>query len=209
MPPSFVILDRVVWGVSAILGKLEVDRAVAGDAARVPRRRPAGDAARRSRTGVGGRSHADRPSALTRAESARYCPTRSPPSSTPAVTYSPSVRGGNVADPYKPRAPFAPWDRRELPGAVRRRGVGTAGRQLQVGRDEAVRGARRLGRHRARARREDAPRHALLQARVARRAVAQAAARAARDEPRPAHPAGQRRDGSLRRGDDRARGARA
>jgi hypothetical protein len=23
MPPSFVILDRVVWGVSAILGKLE------------------------------------------------------------------------------------------------------------------------------------------------------------------------------------------
>jgi hypothetical protein len=21
-----------------------------------------------------------------------------------------------VADPYKPRAPFAPWDRRELPG---------------------------------------------------------------------------------------------
>ena len=36
---------------------------------------------------------------------------------TPAVTYSPSVRGGNVADPHKPRAPFAPWDRRELPGA--------------------------------------------------------------------------------------------
>ena len=24
MPPSFVILDRVVWGVSAILGKLNV-----------------------------------------------------------------------------------------------------------------------------------------------------------------------------------------
>jgi hypothetical protein len=23
MPPSFVILDRVVWGVSALLGKLE------------------------------------------------------------------------------------------------------------------------------------------------------------------------------------------
>ena len=36
---------------------------------------------------------------------------------TPAVTDSPSVRGGNVADPHKPRAPFAPWDRRELPGA--------------------------------------------------------------------------------------------
>jgi predicted unusual protein kinase regulating ubiquinone biosynthesis (AarF/ABC1/UbiB family) len=26
LPPSFVILDRVVWGVSALLGKLEVDR---------------------------------------------------------------------------------------------------------------------------------------------------------------------------------------
>ena len=38
MPASFVILDRVVWGVSAILGKLDVDRAVAGDAARVPHR---------------------------------------------------------------------------------------------------------------------------------------------------------------------------
>ncbi|MEQ9162771.1 MAG: hypothetical protein RLN74_08690, partial [Ilumatobacter fluminis] len=25
MPPSFVILDRVVWGVNAILGKLEVE----------------------------------------------------------------------------------------------------------------------------------------------------------------------------------------
>jgi hypothetical protein len=24
MPPSFVILDRVVWGISAILGRLEV-----------------------------------------------------------------------------------------------------------------------------------------------------------------------------------------
>ena len=30
MPPSFVILDRVVWGVSAILGKLEASRPVAG-----------------------------------------------------------------------------------------------------------------------------------------------------------------------------------
>jgi hypothetical protein len=25
MPPSFVILDRVVWGVSALLGKLDVE----------------------------------------------------------------------------------------------------------------------------------------------------------------------------------------
>ena len=78
-------------------------------------------------------------------------------------------------------------------GPVRRRGVGAPRRQLQVGRDEAVRGARRLGRHRARARREDAPRHPLLQARLARRAVAQAPARAARDEPGPADQAGQRR----------------
>ena len=93
--------------------------------------------------------------------------------------------------------------------AVRRRGVGATRRQLQVGRDEAVRGARRLGRHRARARRQDAPRHPLLPPRLARRAVAQALARAARDEPRPAHPAGQRGDGSLRRGDDRAGGRRA
>ena len=93
-------------------------------------------------------------------------------------------------------------------GAVRRRGIGATGRQLQVGRDEAVRGTGRLGRHRARARRQDAARHALLQARVARRAVAQAAPRAARDEPRPAHPAGQRRAGPLRRGDDRAGGSR-
>ena len=55
-----------------------------------------------------------------------------------------------------PAAAFAPWDRRELPGPVRRRGVGPPGRQLQVDRDAAVRGARRLGRHRARARREAA-----------------------------------------------------
>ena len=50
MPPSFVILDRVVWGVSAILGKLEASGAVAGDAARVPRRRPAGHRPRRRRS---------------------------------------------------------------------------------------------------------------------------------------------------------------
>ena len=76
------------------------------------------------------------------------------------------------------------------PGAARfvhRRGIGSPGRQLQVDRDAAVRGARRLGRHRARARRQDAARHPLLPPRLARRAVAQAAARAARDEPRPAH----------------------
>ena len=94
-------------------------------------------------------------------------------------------------------------------GLVRRRGIGSARRQLQVGRDEAVRGAGRLGRDGARARRQDAPRHALLQARVARRAVAQAPPRAARDEPRPADAARQRRHGALRRGADRTRGAGA
>ena len=71
-------------------------------------------------------------------------------------------------------------------GLLRRRGIGPARRQLQVGRDEAVRGVGRLGRDGARARRQDAARHALLQARVARGALAQAAPRAARDEPRPA-----------------------
>ena len=83
--------------------------------------------------------------------------------------------GGSMADSKKARAPFAPWDRRELPGVVLRRGIGSSGRQLQVDRDAAVRGAGRLGRHRPRARREDAPRHALLPPRLARRAVAQAA----------------------------------
>ena len=65
-----------------------------------------------------------------------------------------------------------------------------------------------MGRHGAGARREDAPRHALLQARLARRAVAQTTARVARDEPRPADQARQRCDGPIRRGDDRARGTR-
>ena len=55
MPPSFVILDRVVWGVSAILGRLEVTRSVAGDAAGVLRRWSTGHTARRSRAGLDGR----------------------------------------------------------------------------------------------------------------------------------------------------------
>ena len=62
----------------------------------------------------------------------------------------------------KPRAAFAPWDRRELPGIFTVEETGPPGRQLQVGRDAAVRGARRLGRHRARARREDGARPAHL-----------------------------------------------
>ncbi len=59
MPPSFVILDRVVWGVSAILGKLDVSQPVAGDAARVPHRRAAGDRARRRRGGLARRAPGD------------------------------------------------------------------------------------------------------------------------------------------------------
>jgi hypothetical protein len=46
-------------------------------------------------------------------------PTRSPQRRTARVARKSSHIadiGGTVADPYKPRAPFAPWDRRELPG---------------------------------------------------------------------------------------------
>ncbi len=50
MPPSFVILDRVVWGVSAILGKLEATGPVAAHAARVHRRRRARHRPRRRRS---------------------------------------------------------------------------------------------------------------------------------------------------------------
>ena len=57
MPPSFVILDRVVWGVSAILGKLEATRPVAVDAARVHRRRRARHRPRCRRSRLGGQSH--------------------------------------------------------------------------------------------------------------------------------------------------------
>ena len=57
MPPSFVILDRVVWGVSAILGKLNVPTrggrccsSTASTARRppssAPPRRPGGSSAR-------------------------------------------------------------------------------------------------------------------------------------------------------------------
>ena len=38
-----------------------------------------------------------------------------------------------MADPKKARAAFAPWDRRELPGLVHRRGVGPAGRATTSG----------------------------------------------------------------------------
>ena len=49
MPPSFVILDRVVWGVECDPRQARGGRAVAGDAARVPHRCAAGDRARRRR----------------------------------------------------------------------------------------------------------------------------------------------------------------
>ena len=42
LPASFVILDRVVWGVSALLGKLGAEGPVAGHPGGVPPRRPAG-----------------------------------------------------------------------------------------------------------------------------------------------------------------------
>ena len=51
MPPSFVILDRVVWGVSAILGKLDVPTR-GGRCCSSTARRPAGDRARRRRGGL-------------------------------------------------------------------------------------------------------------------------------------------------------------
>ena len=47
MPPSFVILDRVVWGCQRMLGRLRGDGALAGDVARVPRRRHHRHATRR------------------------------------------------------------------------------------------------------------------------------------------------------------------
>ena len=105
------------------------------------------------------------------------------------------------------RAPFAPWDRRELPGSFDVAETARTGRQLQVDRDEAVRGARRMGRDRARARHQDATRHALLPPRLACRALAQAAARAPGDEARAADRAGQRGHGAVHHRDDRARGA--
>ena len=121
-----------------------------------------------------------------------------------------SSTGENAPDERhtKARAPFAPWDRRELPGSSRSRRP-PPGRQLQVGRDAPLRGARRLGRHRARARREAGARPAHLSPRLARRAVAQAAARAARDEPGAADPAAERRVRHVHGRGARARGARA
>ena len=67
MPPSFVILDRVVWGVSAILGQVGGDRAMAVDVARISRRWTSGHAAWRSRTGMDGDNASQHswPSALT------------------------------------------------------------------------------------------------------------------------------------------------
>ena len=52
MPPSFVILDRVVWGVERDPRQARRAQPVAGDAARVPDGRAAGDRARRRRSGL-------------------------------------------------------------------------------------------------------------------------------------------------------------
>ena len=95
-----------------------------------------------------------------------------------------------MADPKQAEGSLRALGPPGAPRRVRRRGVRPASRQLQVDRDAALRGAGRLGRHRARARREDASRHPLLPPRLARRAVAQAAARAAGDEPGAPHRAG-------------------
>ena len=105
MPPSFVILDRVVWGVSAILGRLEVTAPWRSMLLEYcdggPPATPLGEAER------------DWMSSVT----PHLTPPCSPAASPATTVRWPNVRGGNVADPHKPRAPFAPWDRRELPGA--------------------------------------------------------------------------------------------
>ena len=65
MPPSFVILDRVVWGVERAVGQARRDPAVAGDAPRVPGRRTAGDRAGCRRCPlVDGARTGDRPGGL-------------------------------------------------------------------------------------------------------------------------------------------------
>ena len=52
MPPSFVILDRVVWGVSAILGKLGVHNPWRAMLLEYRTDGAAGDRARRRRGGL-------------------------------------------------------------------------------------------------------------------------------------------------------------
>src|SRR3954453_24175735 len=95
MPPGFVILDRVVWGVSAILGRLQV---TAPWRAMLLEYRdggpPATPLAEAEKGWLGARTGGKVPA---------------PPPQ--------ALEGAQVAEPHKPRAPFAPWDRRELPGA--------------------------------------------------------------------------------------------
>ena len=97
MPPSFVILDRVVWGVSAILGKLEV---TAPWRAMLLEYRDGGRPA----------------TALGRGRAAWLAATNVRWRRSTLTSRAKRQRGTHVADPHKPRAPFAPWDRRELPG---------------------------------------------------------------------------------------------
>ena len=128
MPASFVILDRVVWGVDALLGKLEV-------------------------------------TAPWRAMLLEY-----------RVGGPPATELGVAEAAWWAAAPQyggPPW-LRPTAGRHRRSRPGPADRLLPVGRDDAVRGARRLGGHGAGGRRQGLPRGAQRAPRLARRAVARA-----------------------------------
>ena len=61
MPPSFVILDRVVWGVSALLGKLRGDGPWRAMLEEYRHGGPTLDAARRARSEVAGGGLSRRP----------------------------------------------------------------------------------------------------------------------------------------------------
>ena len=73
MPPSFVILDRVVWGVERDPRQARSAWTVAGDAARVHRRRRAGHRARRRRSRLARRplTRLTRPSGLCHRQPAK------------------------------------------------------------------------------------------------------------------------------------------
>ena len=122
-----------------------------------------------------------------------------------------SRRGENRLDDGNEQAARAvrplgpPGVARSVPG----RGIGPARRQLQVGRDATLRGARRVGRHDPRARREVGARSSHLPPRLALGAVAQAVARAARDEPGTVDGAPERRVRHVHGRDPRAGGAGA
>ena len=109
IPGSFVILDRIVWGVSALLGKLDRQCSVACHAAGISswriRQRPSLGEAEQSWL----RQRHGWPKCASTVTHRTDCCRVQPLSSQPRGIFT-------VADPYKPRAPFAPWDRRTLPG---------------------------------------------------------------------------------------------